>query len=279
MTAEDVLPENTGQIGLPDKANPGWDPHFGYGRVNLAAAMARIEAGSRPAGWPCGPAHCIPPEAQIDAPDWFAPIDVDRVPAAASPIKGRAAAPHSAAGVGDWELEYACGQDALDSDFQPIPGASGTGPVDGVARHAPEGAAGRPRRQLRRQVAERRRPPGRRGADGAWPADPYPDPDPERHAFQIRLTVHEAGDPANFGRYRKTLFAYHDDGNLAGWPRPVGTGSAPRAGHRLRRRGLAAPLRPRRRQRARRAPADLQRRAYALHADGTPVRASTAASP
>src|SRR3712207_3084820 len=68
MTAEDVLPENTGSIGLPDKANPGWDSHFGYGRVNLAGAMARIKA------------RRIPPQAQIDAPDWWAPIAVDRAP-------------------------------------------------------------------------------------------------------------------------------------------------------------------------------------------------------
>jgi hypothetical protein len=43
-----------------------------------------------------------------------------------------------------------------------------------------------------------------------------------RHAFQIRLTATQVGDPSNFGRYRKTLFAYNDDGNLAGWPRPIG---------------------------------------------------------
>ena len=80
MTAEDVLPANTGVIGPPDKANPGWDPHFGYGRVNMAAAMARIHLKPGqpiPAGWPCGTRRtCIPPEAQIDAPDWFSPIDV-----------------------------------------------------------------------------------------------------------------------------------------------------------------------------------------------------------
>jgi len=67
------------------------------------------------------------------------------------------------------------------------------------------------------------RPAG--AATDPWPADPYPDPDPERHAFQIRLTVHEAANPDNIGRYRKTLHAFHDDGNLAGWPRPTGTGS------------------------------------------------------
>jgi Ca2+-binding RTX toxin-like protein len=213
MTAEDVLPENTGAIGAPDKANPGWDPHFGYGRVNLPAAMERI-ADDR-----------VPPEAQIDSPDWFAPIDVDRVPAAGVEVTGLAAAPHSAAGVGDWELEYACGQDALDTDFAANPPlATGTGEVD----HGLLGVI--PRDTLVELAAgcdgsvedDFGRPSGDAASE---PGDPYPDPDPERHAFQLRLTVHEAGDSDNFGRYRKTLFAYEDDGNLAGWPRPVGSGS------------------------------------------------------
>ena len=68
--------------------------------------------------------------------------------------------------------------------------------------------------------------PAGAAADGAWPADPYPNPDPERHAFQIRLTVHEAAHAANIGRYRKTLFAYRDDGNLPGWPKPIGPGAS-----------------------------------------------------
>src|SRR3954454_13845334 len=127
MTAEDVLPENTGQIGLADKANPGWDPHFGYGRVDLAAAMHRISSGR------------IPPEAQIDAPAWFAPIDVDRVPASGVPITVYVDAPHSASGVGSWRLEWACGQDAQDSDFTPIAGASGTGAANGQLGAIPKG--------------------------------------------------------------------------------------------------------------------------------------------
>lgn len=212
MTAEDVLPENTGQIGLADKANPGWDPHFGYGRVDLAAAMQRIKTGR------------IPPEAQIDAPAWYAPIDVNRVSASGVPITGYADAPHSAGGVGSWEVEYACGQDALDSDFAPIPGASGSGPVRGSLGTIP--------RSLLENLASNcdgsvKNDPGRPAgtAAQAWPANPYPDPDPERHAFQIRLIVHEAGHPSNVGEYRKTLFTYDDDGNLAGWPRPIGSGS------------------------------------------------------
>ncbi len=212
MTAEDVLPDNTGDIGLPDKASRGWDPHFGYGRVNLAAAMKRIRQDR------------IPPEAQLDAPDWFAPINVDRLGAAGVPIRGRAAAPHGQ--VGAWRVEYACGQDARDGSFQPVPGANGEGSASGVLGRLP--------RALLEQLADRcdgsvandaGRPAGRVG--DPWPADPYPDPDPERHAFQIRLTVQAADDPENFGVYRKTLFAYRDDGNRPGWPLPIGSESRP----------------------------------------------------
>ena len=206
MTAEDVKPLNTGVIGQADKANDGWDPHFGYGRVNLAGAMARIQEGA------------IPPEVQINSPDWFAPIDVDRVGSAGLPVRARIATPHFSGGV-TWELEYACGQDALDSQFQPL--ASGSGTVDGeIARLS---------KQLLDQLADT--------CDGSiandaglpagtpaqtWPANPYPDPDPMRHAFQIRLTAHEQADPDNIGRYRKTLFAYRDDGNLTGFPKALG---------------------------------------------------------
>jgi Subtilase family/RTX calcium-binding nonapeptide repeat (4 copies) len=231
MSAEDVQPENTGVIGEADRANDGWDSHFGYGRLNLAGAMARIK-NDPPGdpddftGWPCNASdsNCVPPEAQLESPDWFAPINVDRVPAGGIPIKGYAAAPHSNSGVGDWEVEYACGQDAEDSDFQPISGASGNGPVNGVLGTLPK--------SLLQDLADNcdgsvLNDPGRPAgaASDQWPEDPYPSPDPERHAFQIRLTVHEQDDDSNVGRYRKTLSAYNDDGNLAGWPKPIGSGS------------------------------------------------------
>jgi Subtilase family len=229
MTAEDVLPQNTGSNGPPDKANPGWDSHFGYGRVDMAAAMARIhlkQGQPTTAEWPCGTRRtCIPPEAQIDTPDWFAPIDVARVPTSGVKIRGYAAAPHSG-NVGAWRLQYACGQDAQDSQFQDIPGASGTGPVQGVLGTLPKSLVTDLADNCDGEVVNDAGRPAGAGADGAWPVDPYPNPDPERHAFQIRLTVHEAAHPANIGRYRKTLFAYRDDGNLPGWPKPFGAGAS-----------------------------------------------------
>ncbi|MDQ3728086.1 MAG: S8 family serine peptidase [Actinomycetota bacterium] len=214
MTAEDVRPLNTGLIGQPDKAQIGWDPHFGYGRMNLAGAMQRIKDGR------------IPPEAQLDAPDWFTPVNVDRVEGGL-PIRGYVAAPHSDAGVGSWQVDYACGADAPDSTFQPIPGASGTGPADGLLGTMPKSILSSLADTCDGSVGiDYGRPTGAT-SDGNLAGDAYPEPDPERHSFQIRLTVREAGDNSNIGRYRKALFAYRDDGNLAGWPRPIGSDSNP----------------------------------------------------
>jgi hypothetical protein len=144
------------------------------------------------------------------------------VPAGGVPVRGFAAAPHSNSGVGDWELEYACGQQPAEADFAEL--ASGTGPVDGELGTIPKAVLDDLAANCDGSVAnDAGRPAG--AAGDAWPADPYPSPDPERHAFTIRLTVHEGDDPDNLGQYRKTLFAYANDGNLDGWPKPVGIGA------------------------------------------------------
>ena len=239
MSAEDVRPENLGTIGAPfvDKAEVGWDPHFGYGRVNLAGAMARLANEPHPAAvasWPCdvGDDNCVPPEAQINAPDWFAPINVDRL-TAPLPIRGRVAAPHSEdqANIA-WEVEYACGQDAPDADFEDIPDTpiSGTGPENGLLGTIPVETLEDLADNCNGEVVDDYGRPAGRQQDNWEGGDPYPDSstgvpldntDPERHAFQIRLTVRDGEDPDNFGRYRKTLNAYRDDGNLDGWPKPI----------------------------------------------------------
>ncbi len=69
QTAERVTTGNTGTVGVPDPAaDPTapridqWTTHFGWGRVNLGAAVALARSGK------------APPEAAIDSPDWYAPL-------------------------------------------------------------------------------------------------------------------------------------------------------------------------------------------------------------
>ena len=213
MTAEDVLPANTGSIGQPDKAAPGWDPHFGYGRVNLAAAMKRIARRPRPARGAARRARLVhagqrrPPSG--------------RRPQRRGPRRGPARRRRRRLGG---RVRLRAGRPRLRPSRR-CPAMSGSGPVDGALGTIPKALLTDLAANCNGEVANDAGRPAGQNTDGAWPADPYPNPDPERHAFQIRLTVHEAGDAANIGRYRKTLFAYADDGNLAGWPRPVGSGS------------------------------------------------------
>ena len=63
QTAEDVTPGNTAGVGNPDPAAPGWDSHFGWGRVNMGAAVSAAADKAK-----------IPDEAAIDAPDWYTPL-------------------------------------------------------------------------------------------------------------------------------------------------------------------------------------------------------------
>jgi FG-GAP-like repeat/Subtilase family len=58
LTCDDILPEDTKGYGDPDPALMGWDQHFGYGRVNLYAAMKALNAG------------IIPSVVRITSPEW-----------------------------------------------------------------------------------------------------------------------------------------------------------------------------------------------------------------
>ena len=68
LTAEDVDAPDTVGVGIPDPAQPGFDERFGYGRLDLGAAMARVAAGK------------IPPTVLLRTPRWWQLVD----PAAAS---------------------------------------------------------------------------------------------------------------------------------------------------------------------------------------------------
>src|SRR5436190_21165573 len=95
QTAERVSAPNTGGTGTPD---PGanalapsidqWTTHFGWGRVNLGAAVAVAQSGK------------IPPEAAINSPDWYAPVGGNSLP-----IQGLARARFAPGGSFHWKLE------------------------------------------------------------------------------------------------------------------------------------------------------------------------------
>ena len=180
MTAEDVQPVNTGH----DRRRRT--------RPRSAGTRTSATAGSTsPGRWRGSRRGRIPPEAQIDAPDWFAPINVDACRRAGVPITGRVAAPHGASGA--WEVEYACGQDAPTPTSSPTPDAPGPAARPAAARELPKALlAALPTRcngEVRRDAGPPA--PARRSAARGRPI-PYPDPDPERHAFQIRLVVSRA---------------------------------------------------------------------------------------
>src|SRR6184192_1705852 len=101
LTADDVLPGDTVGTGAPDPSQLGWDQHFGYGRVNLRAALERL-------GVPAlGIAAKIPPEATLERPAWFQELDPNQSPTV--PITGTASADRGATSSLTWTLEFGVG--------------------------------------------------------------------------------------------------------------------------------------------------------------------------
>ncbi|MEY2421986.1 MAG: hypothetical protein QOI95_2053 [Acidimicrobiaceae bacterium] len=185
MTAEDVLPENTLGVGTPDPAQVGWDQHFGYGRADIGAAVARVAPGQ------------IPPEAWIDGPSWWAMLDPVTQPSV--PIHAHVGATRSTGFT--WQLQWAPGLEPLDGAFTTFASGSGTSPVEGNLASLPMSA-----------IAAAL--PG--SANGTPPADP------NQYTFTVRLVANDAD--SNRGEDRKVYFASHDPTLHAGWPRFVDSG-------------------------------------------------------
>ncbi len=249
MTAEDVRPLNTGAIGLPDKAQIGWDPHFGYGRVNLAGAMATGQGRAHPAR---GTAE-LP--GLVHAGERRSPR---RRPADPGPHRC-AALGHGRRKLAD-RLRVRRGRPGLR-----VPADTGRDRLRARRRPARDDAQGDAelaRRLVRRLGGRRlrsprgrhvRRQPGRRRLSGARPRAPLlPDPPHGERAGQS-----EQHRPLPQGALRLSRR----------WqPRWVAATDRVRlergsVHHRLRRGGAAAAVRPRRRQRAGRDPGDVVRRA------------------
>ncbi|MFA5788044.1 MAG: S8 family serine peptidase, partial [Actinomycetota bacterium] len=193
QTAEDVTAGNTVGVGLPDFAQVGWDPHFGWGRVNLGKAVsAALNAAT------------IPPEAAIYAPDWYAPLT-----GASVHVTGLARARFASGGQFHYRVEWGAGQAPTSWTKVKEGDASGSltdlGTIDLASV---------------RSVLASFTPPTDLGGPVYSPTSPHP----LGSEFTVRLTVTAAGQGRVVGIDRRVFSIVDDSTLLPGYPKKMGTG-------------------------------------------------------
>ena len=166
-------------------SDPGWDPYFGYGRVDAYEAVMAVDQGR------------IPPEAEITSPAWFDLINPGQV---TLEVAGRVAAVR--ADSYQYTVEWGPGWDPSEDEWAT---ASEAGhlyePVQGVLATLDLG-------EVYRVVTETMQARG-------GPADP------NRYAFTVRIRVRD--NRGNWGEDRKTMFCFDDPDAYAGTPLRLGS--------------------------------------------------------
>jgi len=166
-------------------SNPGWDPYFGYGRVNAYEALMAVDQGR------------IPPEAEISSPGWFELLNPGQV---SLDITGRVAAVR--ADSYKYVVEWGAGWDPSDGEWITAGEADYQyEPVQGVLATLDLG-------QVYRAVLDTMQA---RGGES----------DPNRYAFTVRIRVRD--DAGNWGEDRKTMFCFDDPDAYAGTPLQLGS--------------------------------------------------------
>jgi hypothetical protein len=203
QTAERVTTGNTLGTGTPDPGADAsapsidqWTTHFGWGRVNLGAAVALAQSGK------------IPPEAAIDSPDWYAPVS-----GASLPISGLARARFSTGGNFHWKLEWGVGETPTTWNTAGQGNSSSTvtdfGSVDLNA--------------VRTALASYTPPP-----DTGGPTFSSVSPNPYKNEFTVRLVVTDPSNDSNTittpGVDRRVFTSVPDPTLRAGFPKRLGTG-------------------------------------------------------
>jgi hypothetical protein len=203
MTADDInVPQSRdatdgGTSSQYYESLPGFDQRFGYGRANVAKAMAAIEQG------------LIPPEVDVTSPAWFDTLYAERI-SGPVPIVGRIAA--SRATSYDYTVEWAPGVEPLDGTYTTLTTMSNV-PASTVTG----GAAGMPLASI--DPSE---------VDTAH----APDPDSPHHendrtiTIRVRATAHYGGMTMN-GEARRTIAVVNqknglDTDLLPGFPLKLG---------------------------------------------------------
>jgi hypothetical protein len=192
---------NVAGAGQPDPgADPSrasidqWTTHFGWGRVNLGAAVRLADAP--------GPGQ-IPPEATIASPDWFAPVTGSSLEVTGS------AARTSNPGPFDWKLEWGAGEAP----------ASWTQFATGSSTGAPAPVGGTLDLAAVRAAIASYTPPFDPGAPTFSPTALHP----FKNEFTVRLVVTAPG-VSTPGVDRRVLSSAEDPDLRPGFPKRMGTG-------------------------------------------------------
>jgi Ca2+-binding RTX toxin-like protein len=192
---------NVAGSGLPDPgADPSrpsidqWTSHFGWGRVNLGAAVRLADAP--------GPAQ-IPPQAAIESPDWFAPTTGASLNVTGT--AGRASNP----GPFEWKLEWGAGEAP----------ASWTQFANGSSSGAPAQVGGSLDLAAVRAAIASYTPP----ADPGGPTFSPTGTNPYKNEFTVRLVVTAAG-VSTPGVDRRVLSSAEDPDLRSGFPKRMGSG-------------------------------------------------------
>jgi hypothetical protein len=200
QTAERVTNGNTVGLGTPDPgADPSapsidqWTTHFGWGRVNLGAAVALAQSGQ------------IPPEAAINSPDWYAPVSGGSLP-----IRGLARARFAPRGRFHWKLEWGAGEAPSSWHTAGEGNSSSTvtnfGSVDLNA--------------VRTALMSYTPPP-----DTGGPTFSSASPNPYKNEFTVRLVVTDpSGNITTPGVDRRVFTSVQDSTLRSGFPKRMGTG-------------------------------------------------------
>jgi hypothetical protein len=198
QTAERVLEGNTAGAGVADPgANPTqapdeqWTPHFGWGRANVGAAVGAVLKGD------------IPPEAAINAPDWYAPLTGSSVE-----ITGLARARFATGSQFHWKLMWGAGEAP----------SSWTTVTEGDSNASVSDFGSIDLGAVRSALASYVVPP-----DPAGPTFAPGEPNPFQHEFTVQLEVNGQGIPLT-GIDRRVFDTFTDPTLASGYPKRIGSG-------------------------------------------------------
>ena len=198
QTAERVTTGNTGSLGTSDPAaNPSapsinqWTTHFGWGRVDLGAAVSLADAGK------------VPPEAAIDSPDWYAPLTGSSLK-----IGGLARARFATGHSFSWKLQWGAGE--APTAWHTAKSGNSTTTVTSFGSIDLN--------QVRSALSSYSPP-----ADSGGPTFAPGEPNPFKHEFTVRLVVNGQSIPTP-GVDRRVFTSARDSSLRSGFPKRMGTG-------------------------------------------------------